>query len=788
MSKKRLVVDGQVFQTTAKDRGMGRFAVCLLQALLKQSDRSMDIVFSQHLPMTTQDEKVLRQLFPHATFHKLNLWTTTKHTIERARDHNTEELTTFVDALSPQQVEFFIPSLFQEPVVAVFPARAHAKAILFHDLIPYLYQARYQQVMLYENYLKRFRTIFEADLIFTNSQTVADDLTIYLGVPKRKLCRIDGAAIHVDRTIEKPTLDFNGPFILLNTSDDPRKNNLRAVLGFEEFRATTSSDYKLVLTSTIHPREQERLKLCSKNLVFTGNMPERQLNWLYANCEALLFVPESEGLGLPVLEAVDDNKKVICSSISVLQEISPSLEAFFYCDHESSYSIARALERAMIPNVQVNTKAYAEIKRYYTWDKSAKRMLKGLDGFTPRREESSPKKHIAIFTATPSGLSGVGLTVSVLHPVLAEYFDIDYYIESGLSGASIRPDYLQYVAPCYPAHTFSVERYAGYDAVVYHMGNGDYHMESAKNSLYLPGYVIVHDTNLRELYRVLCENDMMSPERMLLEESLDATDKTQKSSYYTSIANRQLGLLTHSTYATEAMREVLKVPVPIAQTGLPTNVPENNTLRSTDKITIGLAGAIADVKGLDIIEAIAEDAHFAGCNIRLFGFNHAAPEKLAKLEAHENVSIATNVSDYDFQTSFAKLDIFVNYRMIYKGETSNTTLEAMRQGVVAIVRNIGWFSELADDVVVKVNSPEQVIDELRTLVSDTNKLRAIGARAKAYTARTFTQEKYAETLVGLLGADQSKNPNAHIAAALKAGSVRTPKQLLDLVKKERNDE
>lgn len=166
----------------------------------------------------------------------------------------------------------------------------------------------------------------------------------------------------------------------------------------------------------------------------------------------------------------------------------------------------------------------------------------------------------------------------------------------------------------------------------------------------------------------------------------------------------------------------------------------------------------------------------------MFGFNHASPEKLAKLESFENVSVATNLSDYDFQTSFAKLDIFVNYRMIYKGETSNTTLEAMRQGVVTIVRNVGWFSELVDDVVIKVDAPEQVIPELRKLVQDKKRLREIGDRAKKYTARTFTQEKYAKALKQLIEADLAQNPNASVAKALKSGSIKTAKQLLDKMK------
>jgi glycosyltransferase involved in cell wall biosynthesis len=777
MSKRKMLVDGQVFQTTAKDRGMGRFAICLLQAVLRKSDHDVEIILTSELPFKEKDAAELTALFPGVRFRKLNLWTTQKHTIERAFEHNTAVLTKYVQSVGAADVEYFIPSLFQEPVVAVFPERARAKTILFHDLIPYLYHERYQPVMMYENYLKRFRYIFEADLIFTNSQTVADDLSMYLGVPKNKLCRIDGAAIHTDTAVEKPAhIDLPDSFILLNTSDDPRKNNMRTVLGFEEFRVASKRDLKLVLTSTIHKREQERLRAVSNNLIFIGNIPESQLNWLYDHCELVLFAPESEGLGLPLLEAVDAKKKVVCSSIPVLQEVSPSEDAFYYCDHENSYSIARALERAFEPGAALNAEAYKAMRTYYTWDNAAGRMLKGLASVIPKQPVKKPK--IAIFTATPSGLSGVGLTASVLHPVVADAFDVEYYLEPGLSGAKIRPNYLQYVVPCYPAHAFSVQRYAKYDAVFYHMGNGDYHMESIKNALYLPGYVIVHDTNLREAFRVLREANMMSDDRVKLEEAIDESNGTTMSSYYSSIANRQLGLLTHSSFATQAMHEVLDVPVPVVRSGLPTNVPSNTYRRTGDKIVIGLAGAIADVKGLDVIEAIAEDVAFTDCEIRLFGFNHASKEKIDQLRSYSNVSIATNVSDYDFQTSFAKLDIFVNYRMIYKGETSNTTLESMRQGVVTMVRDIGWFSELDDKAVVKAASPEEIIEKLRHLVKDKKRLHEIGEYAKSYTEKTFTQESYVEHMQKLLAEDQTHNPNAHVAAQLRSGKIKRLGQLI----------
>lgn len=782
MSRPQLFVDGQVLQTTARDRGMGRYCICLLSAIIQAKTHDVTIIFSKHLPLEKQNESELKKLFTGSSFVTLDLLTTKGRSIDSAFKHNTETLNNYLQKHATEDATFFIPALFQEPLASVFPSRGAKKALLFHDLIPYLYHMRYQPVMQWENYLKRFKYIFDADVVLTNSQTVADDLAIYLGVPKAKLHRIDGAAIHIDAAAETPELELKKPFILCNTSNDPRKNNLRTVLAFEEFRRSTGLDYDLVLTSYFSEREREQLQRFSKHLKFTGSVHERQINWLYKNCELVLCMPESEGLGLPVLEAVDAGKKVVCSSISVLREISPAPDAFYFCDYQNSYAIAQTIQRALADTGGPNTKAYKAIRAYYSWPKTAERMLAGIKNIHLHTE---PKPKIAIVMATPNGASGVGISGAILYPTLADHFDIHYYFERGLSNSNVRPNYLQYVVPCLPATSFSALRYAQYDAVFYHIGNGDYHLESITSAFNMPGNIIVHDTMLVEAFRVMRETGMMTDARDKLEQQMDKARGTKLSSHYTSLANRQLGILVHSGYAEKAMQEVLDAPVPVVKTNLSIAVPESENLHDNDRITIGLAGAIADVKGLDVIEAIAEDPQFADCNIRLFGFNHASPEKLAQLDAYDNVQVAVDVSDYDFQTSFSKLDIFVNYRLIYKGETSNTTLEAMRQGVVSIVRNVGWYAEQPDDVVVKVENPEQVIAELRKLVKDREKLRAIGKRAKEYVSAHFTADAYAAAMKVLMerGEHANDNPNLNIAKALRKGRVKNAKQLVKFQKK-----
>jgi len=67
--------------------------------------------------------------------------------------------------------------------------------------------------------------------------------------------------------------------------------------------------------------EAERLELGDR-IQWLGLVPEEQLPTLYTAAHALLFPSLVESFGFPVLEAMACGTPVICSSLSVLREIT----------------------------------------------------------------------------------------------------------------------------------------------------------------------------------------------------------------------------------------------------------------------------------------------------------------------------------------------------------------------------------------------------------------------------------------------------------------------------------
>ena len=253
------------------------------------------------------------------------------------------------------------------------------------------------------------------------------------------------------------------------------------------------------------------------------------------------------------------------------------------------------------------------------------------------------------------------------------------------------------------------------------------------------------------VFTELQKTGYISARRNEAERTIDNYLGVKNSSCLASIANAQLGLIAHSNFAKRATEDNLVNDVPVKLAHLPVPTPLFNVQEQAKKLThIGLAGILTERKGLDVIERVASLPQFENCIIDIFGFNYDAQDLLKKISEHPNVIINTNLSDFEYQSKLKNLDILINYRHDYRGETSLTALEAMRYGTAVIVRDVGWFSELPDKAVVKVNTSDELITELSSLVQDEQRRKQIGKNAQECTAFAFSPKKYVQSIEDLI--------------------------------------
>ena len=128
------------------------------------------------------------------------------------------------------------------------------------------------------------------------------------------------------------------------------------------------------------------------------------------------------------------------------------------------------------------------------------------------------------------------------------------------------------------------------------------------------------------------------------------------------------------------------------------------------------------------------------------------------------------------------LDIFVNYRINYNGETSLSTIEAMRQGSAVIVKDIGWYSEIPDEAVVKAGSAEEVLEKLEYLVINKKEVSRIGNIARDYIKDNFSYEAYAKQIANFIKNVNSNSKQNNISITIRNRKIKKVQDILSIYK------
>jgi glycosyltransferase involved in cell wall biosynthesis len=99
----------------------------------------------------------------------------------------------------------------------------------------------------------------------------------------------------------------------------------------------------------------------------------------------------------------------------------------------------------------------------------------------------------------------------------------------------------------------------------------------------------------------------------------------------------------------------------------------------------------------------------------------------------------------------AACDVLVNLRYPTMGETSGSVIRALSLGKPLLVSDVGWFSELPDDAVLKVPVDEhevRVIEAALGVAADHG--GSLGAAARSYVEREHALAAVADRYVAAL--------------------------------------
>jgi glycosyltransferase involved in cell wall biosynthesis len=228
-----------------------------------------------------------------------------------------------------------------------------------HDLAPFHLAGKYDIArMLYGRYVVK-ALARRQDAIIAVSQTTANDITRFFGVPANRIDVIHNGLNHArfqplpeasDESVMRH-FKLEAPYFLyVARLEHPGKNHVRLIEAFNEFKARTKSNHLLVLggadwhgAEAIH-QAAERSPF-SKDIQRVGYISDAQLPALYRRADAMCYPSLFEGFGMPPVEAMACNCPVICSDRGSLAEIAAPAACII--DPENVPEISSALERVV---------------------------------------------------------------------------------------------------------------------------------------------------------------------------------------------------------------------------------------------------------------------------------------------------------------------------------------------------------------------------------------------------------------------------------------------------------
>jgi len=386
---------------------------------------------------------------------------------------------------------------------------------------------------------------------------------------------------------------------------------------------------------------------------------------------------------------------------------------------------------------------------------------------------------IAYFSPLPPLKSGISEYSELVIYELAKCADVDLWVDGYQPVDRIKTnfpiiDYLQY-----PEKLNSL---SGYDAVIYNMGNNpDFHSNIFEVSQKSPGIVILHDYVLHHFFAGYWLDFKQKPQsyiremlynhgsqgEMLAKEIVNGfkmpvweTDEVIDYPLNKRAICNALGVIVHSNFVRERIEHIgvpmKKINHPYFKNEIVLKEVKRSELEiPPNKIVLFSLGDLTPNKGIDVVlNALASDSYLMeNCFYICAGrekSDYNIRAKVKDLNLDNVVKLPGRVSMDMLYKYLTVADVCINLRFPTMGETSGSAIRMLQIGKPTLVTKIGWYDELPDDCVVKIDTSHNIAeikDRLKCLVSDEKARYGIGINASKHIKEEFSVELFVENLL-----------------------------------------
>jgi len=232
------------------------------------------------------------------------------------------------------------------------------------------------------------------------------------------------------------------------------------------------------------------------------------------------------------------------------------------------------------------------------------------------------------------------------------------------------------------------------------------------------------------------------------------------------LAGRCEAALAHARFYAPKLEAVVPGPVAVTPLCCPDRATPPGPPKAKPQLTLTTVGVMNPNKRVaDVIRAIGGSDSLKACLYRLVG--PISDEERAKLEGvaaevgFANLVVDGAVEDETLDRRLDEADIMVALRKPVLEGASGSACEGMLSGRPTVVARAGFYGELPDDLVFKIDG-EIVVDELRAvlerLVADEALRRETGRAARAWALENLNAARYAEAVETLAQAQVTSRP------------------------------
>ncbi len=303
------IIEVTTYCETGTTRGIGNY----LKRLFSEIDHStlegvIFISFTKHVASSTNSKFLLgRSIY--------------------SIDYQCRNCFDFIEQLSKASNKITLTSYFHENIspkyCSVFLDVIPNSNVIIYDLIPKLNFLNFSSVSKMKVYFVKYQLLARANLYAISRSTEAE---IELqGLPVKNVIRYN----LVTGETSKAEKDKN---ILLFGSMTPRKNILRTVMAWDLIQQEFP-DYKLVLVGRYSNSAKflilNVLKSGKDSICFTGEISDLEVDKLFQSAKLLVAPSTAEGLGLPLIKAIEFGTPIICARIDSYLEFVANKKSFF---------------------------------------------------------------------------------------------------------------------------------------------------------------------------------------------------------------------------------------------------------------------------------------------------------------------------------------------------------------------------------------------------------------------------------------------------------------------------